>query len=47
MNTEFLPSFTPLGDYRVDFAILRKTANGSLAQVYRMIWYAAVVVQEP
>lgn len=44
MNAEFLPSFTPLGDYTVDFSILRKADNGNVEQLYRMVWYAAVTV---
>lgn len=41
MDTNTLPSFTPAGDYRVDFAVSRKEKD-AFVQIYRMLWYATV-----
>ncbi|XP_055316882.1 uncharacterized protein LOC129576206 [Sitodiplosis mosellana] len=41
MDTNTLPSFTPTGDYRVDFAVTRKEKD-AYVPIYRMLWYATV-----
>lgn len=41
MDPGSLPSFTPTGDYRVDFVIMKKE-NNAYVQLFRMLWYATV-----
>lgn len=42
MDSQSLPSFTPTGDYRVDFSITKKEKD-AYVQVFRMLWYASVL----
>lgn len=41
MEGHKLPSFTPLGEYKVEFSIERKS-KGGYALVYKMTWFATV-----
>lgn len=43
MDVTNLPSYTPPGEYRVDFSVFKKTKNGYI-QLYRMLWYAEVTI---
>lgn len=38
LNASSLPSFTPAGDYRVDFSVAQKNND-----VFSMVWFAKVV----
>ncbi|XP_031636950.1 uncharacterized protein LOC116349583 [Contarinia nasturtii] len=42
MEASALPSFTPPGDYRIDFTVSRKEKD-AYVQIYRMQWYATVI----
>lgn len=45
MDSNNLPAFTPLGDYRVDYSVTIKTKTDSIV-LYRMSWYATVIEEK-
>lgn len=45
MDSNNLPPFTPVGDYKVDYSVSMKTKT-EIIVIYRMIWYATVIEEQ-
>lgn len=44
LEASYLPSFTPLGDYRLEFFVtFKRKENSNHKLLYKMTWYATII----